>query len=635
MKNKNIIFYLLAVVSLNIFAIVSPFGIGPSFFYMILAFCVFGLFNNGKHKAFSLLLAIFASFMAVVPSVTANHFLRYFDRWIYFGTLYLIILINGFDYFKDNLFWWVMSGIKALPTFFLLKRKSAIVPKMNEDHPEKNQNKIQIILLTFLMTLIVLVLFGSLLASADPVFSKMIEELFDSFLERFIFSAILLGFMLLANTFCYRPSGSDYLAKKIPTISALIASSSLVALFGLFIFVQVKYLFASEATFKALDITYSDYVRAGFTQLLWVGALGFILIYFLHLRTKIIEKVAQIIWVKSINIILIVELFLILLSAAKRNWMYVSAYGLTRIRWVGGVFLVWLALVFCIKALLVTVEKIKDKQFIYGFFVLGIIAISFLNLVNMDQVIANYRPEDDFKKIDYYYLSLLSEDIVDSWFKVVPQMEIDIDHLTSKNKLVDDEKKQLASIKLALFNMDYKINMLKIKYADDELVMRNAVCSIYRYDNPPYYDYYLDIWTFNDDKCENWVKNNEVQDSDQKLWQEEYDKLRKIQSLNLSEYQAYLLLHDKTEIDTFIFSKLFKKITDYQTTYHLSLWDEINWRQHYFEAPLVNAQIDYELLHEDYFRKDERSRGTPIEEINVTQEENLEINEVVYDDGSE
>lgn len=585
MKNKKTILFLLVIFALNLFAIDTPFGIGPSLFLVVLVTTVFSFFADRKNKILSFLLALFASFVAVMPSITANHFLRSLNLWMYFGSLYLIILINGLDFVKDNLFWWIVTAIKSVPTFFFVKKKTQQSETLDNTVEEKSRKKVQVIASTFFVTLVVLIVFGSLLASADPVFSKLIEDFFETFLERLVLSTLVAGFLLLITVFRYKPQDSEYGCHKIQTLSALIASSSLIALFGLFIFVQIKYLFADEATFKALDITYSDYVRAGFTQLLWVGALGLILSYFLHIRSNITTQLNHINWLKSANAILIFELFVILLSATKRNSMYISAYGLTRIRWVGGVFLFWLAAIFCLMAVLVLIKKFSDRYFISGFLVLGIIAVVFLNLINMDRVIANYQPSDDFKQIDYYYLSLLSEDVADSLFAVVPNMEQDINRLISKNELADDEKKQLATIKLALFNMDYKINQLIIKYTADEKMLTQSVCHLQYLNNP--------LFSESIENCSLWDKKDgrSIRESD--YWKEEYSQARKWQALNVAEYQAFISIINSSSIDPQIFSKLMSRIIAYQEQTDIRFWNEIRWRKNSFEAPMVNREPYY------------------------------------------
>ncbi len=592
MKSKKTILFLLVILTLNIFAIDTPFGVGPSIFLVVLVTTVCGFFADRKNKILSLLLAVFASFLAIMPSITANHFLRSLDLWMYFGSLYLIILINGLDFVKDNLFWWIVTAVKSLPTFFFVKKRSQQIDAIDNSAEEKSRKKVQIIASTSVITLVVLIVFGSLLASADPVFSKLIEDFFETFLERLVISALIAGFLLLITVFRHKPQDSEYSCQKIQTLSALIASSSLIALFGLFIFVQIKYLFANEATFKALDITYSDYVRAGFTQLLWVGALGLILSYFLHIRSRITAQLNHVSWLKSANAILVIELFVILLSAAKRNSMYISAYGLTRIRWVGGVFLFWLAAIFCLMAILVLVKKFSDRYFISGFLGLGMIAVLFLNLINMDRVIANYQPSDDFKQIDYYYLSLLSEDVVDVWFRVVPDMERDINRLTSKSGLVDDEKKQLAAIKLALFNMDYKVNQLIIKYTTDEKMLTQAVCHLQYLNNPLFSEPF--------DHCLLWMEKDSQSIRESDHWKEEYDQNRKWQAFNAAEYQAFNLLTNfsSTEDESIsrdyqVFSKLMGKIMVYQDQADLRFWNEIHWRKNNFEAPMVNREPYY------------------------------------------
>jgi len=192
MKNKTIIISLLAVLFLNIFAINTSFGIGPSIFLAGLVFCVFGVLVKKEKFTPSFLLAMFASFLVVMSSISNNHFLRGFNFLVYFAVLYLVILINGFEYFKDNLFWWIVSALKSIPVFFFLKKRTNQIESEEYSASDNSRKKIQIIASTFLITLFVLIVFGdhgqlppingqfSLMSSPDLKLETVHRQLIDN-----------------------------------------------------------------------------------------------------------------------------------------------------------------------------------------------------------------------------------------------------------------------------------------------------------------------------------------------------------------------------------------------------------------------------------------------------------------------
>src|SRR5690606_14477966 len=87
----------------------------------------------------------------------------------------------------------------------------------------------------------------------------------------------------------------------------------------------------------------SQYVRKGFIELLTATFFGGLLSYVIALMSHQEEKKEKSWQLQGLNTVLIVELGFLLGSAWKRNAMYMDVYGLTRVRLIGELFLLWLA----------------------------------------------------------------------------------------------------------------------------------------------------------------------------------------------------------------------------------------------------------------------------------------------------
>lgn len=207
-----------------------------------------------------------------------------------------------------------------------------------------------------------------LLTKAAPIFGQLTQRFFTNIGERAVISLILfiilLGFGL-----------SKFLEKVIAEAQTthvpigkshelVIILGSVISLFAVFIIVQVKYLFSSigEGELHQLGITsltYSEYVRKGFFELLIASSIAsgliiYVFKYLHHLRDgqKILTQVS--------SGILTIETALLLLSAVKRVALYADAHGLTRARIFGFIFLIWLAVILLIFLIRVFKEMKKE-----------------------------------------------------------------------------------------------------------------------------------------------------------------------------------------------------------------------------------------------------------------------------------
>lgn len=200
------------------------------------------------------------------------------------------------------------------------------------------------LLIGLLILIPVAAVFLALFSSADPVFqdslNSFFESLFDSeylsrllghlfFIPLFFFLWLMpLGVVRYLNEHKHE-TGWDMRSFDEQAWSYIVIGG-LIVLFGLFLGVQGFYLFGGEAAFGQIDLTYAEYAKQGFYELMAVAGLvlGLISVYHALMKT---QRVAG----RTLFSLLLIETFVVLLSAFVRLSLYVDTYGLTAARHAG------------------------------------------------------------------------------------------------------------------------------------------------------------------------------------------------------------------------------------------------------------------------------------------------------------
>jgi len=221
----------------------------------------------------------------------------------------------------------------------------------------------------------VLVGFSILLASADAVFGRALDDALHlpvdlgDVLGRGLFSAIaawlVAGPIALAvgarevvagsadpaeastdAGFNGRPAdwvpvprpGVAVPPTRVGTTETFVVLVAVDVLFAVFAVVQVVFLFGGADTLAAIGMTYSDYARQGYFQLVGVVALAGILLLGAH---EVIGRTRAFV-VAATGLLVLTAV--ILGSAALRLALYQGAYGWTELRFFVGASIAWLAL---------------------------------------------------------------------------------------------------------------------------------------------------------------------------------------------------------------------------------------------------------------------------------------------------
>ena len=194
-------------------------------------------------------------------------------------------------------------------------------------------------------------------------------------------------------------------------------------LFLAFVLVQVRYFFGGAGwVAETAGLTYAEYARSGFFELVWVAALALPLLLALHwlLRKENSSHESLFRWLAGV---LLALLCVVMLSALRRMRLYQGEYGLTELRVYTTAFMLWLALVFVWFAL--TVLRGRRERFACGALVAGLCVVGALHALNPDALIVRANAAHAAARgraFDACYATSLSADAVPALVEALPAM---------------------------------------------------------------------------------------------------------------------------------------------------------------------------------------------------------------------
>lgn len=197
------------------------------------------------------------------------------------------------------------------------------------------------------------------------------------------------------------------------------------ALFLGFVCVQIRYLFGGAAwVINTGGLTYAEYARRGFFELVWATALVLPLLLTLHWLLRKDDKHAAQLF-RALALAQIALLFVVIASAITRMRLYQSEYGLTELRLYTTAFMGWLALVFV--WFIATVLRDARERFMCGALVSALFIVGALHLLNPDALIirANLAHARKGHAFDAAYATTLSADAVPPLVAALPALSVD------------------------------------------------------------------------------------------------------------------------------------------------------------------------------------------------------------------
>lgn len=275
-------------------------------------------------------------------------------------------------------------------------------------------NRARVAITSIALTSILLIVFGGLFITADRAFASLLKDVLpDLELESFILRAIVFcaafvgtALLLIIAIEGEQTVDQDTSQPLLGTAEWRISLSLLVLLFSSFVAFQIT-LFAGggDRVLSSAGLTYSEYARQGFFQLIAAASLVLALIAAVSFRRPTMDRKLQ--WLLGALCGLTV---VILISALYRLTLYEAAFGFTRPRLLAHALILWLGALLLV---LIGCGLAGNYRHVPGI-VLALTALSVFtfNALNPDRMIAKFNIEryERVGKLDQQYLASLSLD---------------------------------------------------------------------------------------------------------------------------------------------------------------------------------------------------------------------------------
>ena len=413
--------------------------LGISYFIFASMVLIYFIAINGirnKNGLFGYFLIGSSMLVALTFAIYTNPLIRSLNRIFVPSTLIMGFMIlnykdvdfnlgNFINGFLKRIFTHSFKGITKVPdvTFKLLKGKAI----------KKDKEVYKSILQGILISIPVIFLLGSLLSGADNVFGYYIKNLNeavtlfrigDSFWQLIssIFVAVYIFGLIWSFRYKFRDESDQYFEKKtmepIKIITLLIIINMLYLVFTK---VQISYLYAGDVKLLPGGLSYSEYARKGFFELVIVTIINMVLISFL--KAKVIEEDEKLSITLNVLYTLIVGFTLnMMFSAFYKMNMYVEAFGYTRLRILVQLFIILLGIVIILQLIHIWMRISMFKPIL----VVAVMFYLFINFFNIDAFIArkNIEVYKD-KGMNESYLKMLSFDALKEMDKALEDGKID------------------------------------------------------------------------------------------------------------------------------------------------------------------------------------------------------------------
>ena len=342
----------------------------------------------------------------IIPALFVAHILLITENnrheWFYFSFL------------KD-----IVCGLIIRPLQYVKCPILLILNAARQDSEVGSHSVIRKVFLGLFFSLPILIVAIMLLSSADQVFSFLVSTLFSSISisEVVSHSLIIVSVTVLTYSFIWslgkhrsvhQPNCEE--PKKFDVIIVISGLSAVTVVYLMFSIIQFSYLFGNISNQLPDGLTFAEYARKGFFELVVVALINICLVVGTINFTSISDvRLSKIL--KILNSVLILSTFVILLSAHYRMSLYEESYGYTYLRVFTHYFM---AVVFTI--LIATLGKVWINSINLGkcYITIGIIAYLLINYINVDVIIASKNLERYYRTqmIDVDYMAGLSFDTV-------------------------------------------------------------------------------------------------------------------------------------------------------------------------------------------------------------------------------
>ncbi|WP_134738551.1 DUF4153 domain-containing protein [Nocardioides sp. 503] len=304
---------------------------------------------------------------------------------------------------------WPLSGLRGLPWLGRSLRKVGAL------------NASAAALRTVVWSVLALLVFGLLFASADAVFAEwagaVVPDLeLESFVMRAFVTVAVGGMVLAAAYLALNPPDVDTgttPARPVAHRYEWLAPVLLVdAVFAVFLVAQATVIFGGHDYLeRTTGLTYAEYVHQGFGQLTVATALTLLVVWAAGRKAPRTSG-SDLVWLRGALGVLCALTLVVVVSALYRMHVYQEAYGFTRLRLLVDVFEGWLGLL--VLAVMAAGVTLRAAWLPRAALLSGAGLLLALAAINPDAWIAQHNVDRyaETGKVDWYYLRGLSDDAV-------------------------------------------------------------------------------------------------------------------------------------------------------------------------------------------------------------------------------
>lgn len=273
------------------------------------------------------------------------------------------------------------------------------------------------------------ILFGGLFVAADAAYRRMVTDLLPldfatwvSHLGTFgVVTWIAAGYL---RSVAVRSGAPPRLTRErrfsgLGRVELCTLLGILNLLFLTFVMVQFRYLFGGAARVEqTLGVTYSEYAREGFFQLVTVACLVLPLLWLLDWLRNPADTPSRF---RFLALTMIALLGVIMASALHRMRLYQLEFGQTELRFYTTAFMLWLSAVLTWFAF--TVLRGRRNRFVSGALATALVVVLGLHLANPDAWIVRtnaHHAARSERAFDTEYAASLSADALPTLLAVLP-----------------------------------------------------------------------------------------------------------------------------------------------------------------------------------------------------------------------
>jgi hypothetical protein len=255
-----------------------------------------------------------------------------------------------------------------------------------------------------------------LLASADPIFASFFSLNFDFGRLALDVVFVIAGSLLMAGLL--RLAAAEPMDRvdgprwRLGTTEAVVVLAVLNTIFAAFAIAQAMAASGTGAqTLRSAGITYADYARSGFFQLLWVAGITLVVLVLFSRVTGFAHRTGRLTFLALAELAIALTL-LIVLVASQRLSLYENAYGFTMLRLYSHVFAGLIAVVFLLLAADLAGLFRRRRWFVGVSAICALVLLVGLNVVNPEALVVglNVDRANQTHKIDAQYFQELSSD---------------------------------------------------------------------------------------------------------------------------------------------------------------------------------------------------------------------------------